>query len=315
MSDSVNNRISRGAIKKLTGNVNSCLSNKRNGHISHFQINYLSKKKSNEFLLYEDCGFPSWLKNIESRYWFTTKDKKRKIISFADVFSTTSKKRIEIIFDKVKDQFYLHYPVEINYFPPSDRRSDNQRDFALEEENRIISLDPGVRKFMVGYDPKGSLIYFGERANEKLKSLLLKIDKLQNNVKHKLKLWRKIKNLVSELHFKVISYLLKNYDTILLPEFKISGMIRGRKLPKITKRLLCMFSFHSFKEKMLFMSKRYNKKVVIVDESFTSQTCGTCGVLNKMGGVENYACGTCSFKIDRDVNGSRNIMIKNLFLR
>ena len=193
MDDSVNNRIPRGAIKKLSGNVNSCLSNKRNGNISRFNMNYLSRKKSNEFLLYEDANFPSWLRNIESRFWFTTKDRKRKTISFSDVFSDTPKKGMEIIFDKVKDQFYLHYPVEINYFPPLDRRSDNQRDFVQKEENRIISLDPGVRKFMVGYDPKGSLIYFGERANQKLKSLLLRIDKLQNNLKDKLKLWRKIR--------------------------------------------------------------------------------------------------------------------------
>ena len=76
-----------------------------------------------------------------------------------------------------------------------------------------------------------------------------------------------------------------------------------------------MFSFHSFKEKLLFSGKRYGKRVIIVDESFTSQTCGQCGERNKMGGLEVYKCSSCFFEVDRDVNGSRNILMKNLSLR
>ena len=309
----VHTRLPRGAIKKLSGNINSALTNKRNGNISHFQLKHL-REKENGFVLYEDAGFPSWIKDIESRYWFTGKDRKRRLISFRDIFNSTTKKGLEIVHDKLKDQFYLHYPVDVSYFPPTDRRSDNQREFERSEDDRVIALDPGVRKFMVGYDPKGSLIYVGQGANLKLSELLHKIDKLKDRQKQAI-LWRKIKNLVSELHFKTISYLLKNYDTILLPDFRISQMVKGKKLAKIVKRLLCMFSFHSFKEKLIFSGKRHGKKVIIVDESFTSQTCGQCGERNKMGGLEFYRCSSCFFEVDRDVNGSRNILMKNLSLR
>lgn len=124
-----------------------------------------------------------------------------------------------------------------------------------------------------------------------------------------------MKNLVSELHWKTISFLIENYDTIILPDFRVSQMIKGKKLAKITKRLMCMFSFFSFKEKLKFKCNMYGKKLIIVDESYTSRTCGTCGFLNNMKGKEQYKCIRCGLKIDRDVLGSRNILIKNIRLR
>jgi hypothetical protein len=38
-------------------------------------------------------------------------------------------------------------------------------------------LDPGVRKFLVGYDPSGNITFFGESASKILTFLLKKTDK------------------------------------------------------------------------------------------------------------------------------------------
>jgi putative transposase len=137
---------------------------------------------------------------------------------------------------------------------------------------------------------------------------LLRIDKEENPWY----LWKKVKNMVSELHWKTISFLVNNYDTIILPDFRVSQMLRSRKLSKITKRLMCMFSFHSFKEKLQYKCDEYNKKLFIVDESYTSCTCGVCGTVNNTKGKEEFNCSNCKLKIDRDVSGSRNILIKNI---
>ena len=59
-----------------------------------------------------------------------------------------------------------------------------------------------------------------------------------------------VKNLIAELHWKTISFLIENYDTIILPDFRVSEMVRKKKLSRNTKRLMCMFSFFSFKEKL-----------------------------------------------------------------
>ena len=51
--------------------------------------------------------------------------------------------------------------------------------------------------------------------------------------------------------------------------------------------------------------------VKIVSEYLTSQMCGKC--FNKRKTSEKqYNCPVCEIKIDRDINGARNIYIKEL---
>ena len=45
----------------------------------------------------------------------------------------------------------------------------------------------------------------------------------------------------------------------------------------------------------------------------TSKTCSCCGKLNyNLGSSEVFVCKECEMRIDRDVNGARNILIKNI---
>ena len=73
-----------------------------------------------------------------------------------------------------------------------------------------------------------------------------------------------------------------------------------------------MFSFYKFKEKLKYKCSVYGKKLYIVDESFTSKTCGSCGSMNDMKGKEVYKCKSCGLEVDRDINGSRNILLKHI---
>ena len=53
----------------------------------------------------------------------------------------------------------------------------------------------------------------------------------------------------------------------------------------------------------------------IVNESYTSVTCGKCGEINKnLGKSKNFKCSQCSLEVDRDINGARNILLKNIKL-
>ena len=299
-------RVPRGAVAKFVSSLNSAISNNRAGHNKSFTMKFRSKKSPTDYLHFEDKGYPAMIKKIRSHYWFTGKDGKKTKISFSDI---ESMKGLEIIYEKETGKYFLHCPVSRDWFPKEDRRSDNQAKFVSQGE-RVIALDPGVRKFMVGYDPAGYSIFFGDGASLELTHLLYDVDKNPSHSK-----WKKIKNMVSELHWKTISFLMENYDTIILPDFRVSQMIRKKKLARITKRLLCMFSFHSFKEKLMYKCATYRKKLCIVDESFTSCTCGVCGVINNIKGMETYTCESCGLVIDRDVSGSRNIFIKNATLR
>ena len=57
----------------------------------------------------------------------------------------------------------------------------------------------------------------------------------------------------------------------------------------------------------------YGSQVHICDESYTTQACGGCGLLNKsIAGKKVFNCEGCNFKIDRDYNAVRNIYMKHI---
>lgn len=147
-----------------------------------------------------------------------------------------------------------------------------------------------------------------------LYDLLLETDKEGISKKKKSKLRSRIKHLVDELHWKTIGYLTQNYDTILLPEFPISQMVRKKNISKRTKRLMYSYRFYQFKMRLESKCIENGCQLLIVDESYTSKTCGGCGCQNeKLGGSKEFECPSCGVEIDRDANGARNILIKNLF--
>ncbi|GBC00240.1 hypothetical protein RclHR1_00380008 [Rhizophagus clarus] len=66
--------------------------------------------------------------------------------------------------------FYLYVPISLNII-------DNQNNVC----GKVISLDPGVRTFMTGYDPDGQIIEWGNGDIDKVFKLSKKYDKLQSN--------------------------------------------------------------------------------------------------------------------------------------
>src|SRR6185369_8669496 len=228
-------------------------------------------------------------------------------------------------------EFYLCIPK------PLEIRADNQGPkFSVAEENRgagIISLDPGVRTFMTGYNPSGEAIEWGEGDISRLYRLCSHYDRIQSgrdsihgkeNKRKRYKLRRcmlrihkKIRNLVDECHRKLARWLYENHHVVLLPEFKTKDMVKSggfRKIQSKTARQMMTWSHFRFRQHLLHKSREYPWcKVVICTEEYTSKTCGCCGVINpKLGGQKTFNCTSCGSVIDRDVNGARNILLKYL---
>ena len=67
-----------------------------------------------------------------------------------------------------------------------------------------------------------------------------------------------------------------------------------------------------FKERLKSKCALRGCTLDICTEEYTSQTCGVCGCLTKVGGLDVFTCTSCKVSIDRDVNGARNIAIKRL---
>lgn len=300
-------RIPRGAYHKFTSALNSALSNLKAGNIKEFELKFKSRKNLEQTVYFEDECYPVLFKYIKSVYWFRNKERKRTTISLSNL----PRKGCEIVYDLVTDRYFIHAPVPVGWFPIEDRRNDKQAMLKNQTETkRIIALDPGIRKFMVGYDPNQSITLFGKDASFELTKLMLEVDKVTDSATRKL-MWRRIKNLVNELHWKCIHYLISNYDIIVFTDFKVSQMLKG-KLNKKTKRLMGMFSFFSFKQKLIWKCKTHDKQLLIINESYTSKTCTCCGFVNKKNSNETLSCSKCGFKLDRDIIGARNIYLKSV---
>jgi putative transposase len=201
---------------------------------------------------------------------------------------------------------------------------------AHTQENEIIALDPGVRTFMTGYDPSGKILEIGAKDMTRIYRLCDAMDGIQSRFqqpttkarkRYRLKrAWKRlqvrVRNLIDEVHKKTTLTLVKSYKVILLPKFETSQMVKKaqRKIRSKTARGMLTWAHYRFQQRIIDKTREYRQcKVIIVDESYTSKTCGFCGHIHtKLGGNKVFKCPQCGVKLDRDVNGARNILLKFL---
>lgn len=91
---------------------------------------------------------------------------------------------------------------------------------------------------------------------DKLKSLIDKSKKKNTKLRNKcFKLKTKVKNIISDFHWKVSSFLTKNYEVVLLAVFKSKNL--KNKLNSYNNRLLDIYSHYKFQEKMKYQGNKY----------------------------------------------------------
>ena len=128
---------------------------------------------------------------------------------------------------------------------------------------------------------------------------------------------------MSEVHKKVANDLYKNYDTIMLPNFKVPDLVKKpknandkpRKIGSTTTRAMLNWRHYEFRQYLASKVLMRGNELAVVTEEYTTQCCGKCGNLNKsVGDKEVYKCCNvkCKFQCGRDENAARNIFLKYL---
>jgi putative transposase len=195
------------------------------------------------------------------------------------------------------------------------------------QRQRVVALDPGVRTFLTGYDPSGALIEVGPGDVNRIARLCMHLDKLQSrcdkadNAKRRLRLRKaamrmrtRIRDLVGDAHKKAACFLSEAFDLVLLPKFETSKMVMRaqRRIRSKTARMMLTWAHYRFRQTLTMRAKRSGTHVKLVDEAYTSKTCGVCGTINqKLGGAKVCRCPSCAHQVDRDANGARNILLRN----
>jgi putative transposase len=201
-----------------------------------------------------------------------------------------------------------------------------------EKEKPIFSsvfLDPGTRKFQNFYSPDGICGHIGDRfCKKEITPLINKYEEYQKIIGNKNKeinkkgLWKrcyelitKVKHKVSDMHNQTANFLSTTFESIFIPIFETRKMVEKdtRKITKKTVKELLNLSHYKFRNKLADMCKIRGNKYKVITEEYTSKICTDCGKINKkLGGKEEFKCEKCGLEIDRDINASRNICIKNI---
>ena len=195
-----------------------------------------------------------------------------------------------------------------------------------ENQGGAVAVDPGIRNYGTYLSTDGRFGWVGQRAFERVLKLNLRIDKLKSIIatsedkRRKLrlrrvvdKLYHKIRDLVDEIQWKFINFLTKEFSVVIFPPFHVSDMTKSenRKIRKVVVRSMMSLRFYEFKERLKNKCKERHVLFIEQDESWTSKTNSFNGeVMTNLGGKESFSHE--GFRINRDVNGSRNILLRAL---
>lgn len=179
----------------------------------------------------------------------------------------------------------------------------------LPKQRTVVSGDLGVRTFLTTFS-NDEIIEFKRHNLQKLHDKIDLLKRLHRKKRYMSKVESRLENIVSDLHWRTARYLTSNYDTIFLGKLESQKCVRGN-IDKSVKRLINELRFYQFRQRLEYMSNKRDCTLKLVHESYTSQVCPNCVQLTKVS-EKIYTCKHCKFTIDRDILGSRNIMIKGL---
>ena len=307
--------IRASSVKEVITSYKSNFTNLKNGNINHFKIGFRSRKKQTQETISIPKTAVKLLDNgsklkIYNRYTHSAFNLHHEKIEKIN-------NEIKIIYVKRCNLWYLCVPIEYDICSLTENQGNGFN---------VVSIDPGIKTFLTLYDCNGQIFKIGnDDIKYKLVPLYTKIDRLKSfrsrcptiltrrNIKKRItKLIYKFKNLLLEIHNKASYFLTTNYSTILIPHLVNKYTIKSI-YGKTNRRNLLSWNHSNFLERLQHQAIKRGKVVKIVTEEYTSKTCGNCGCLHSdLSNKDIYECVHCGLVIDRDTNGSRNILLKNL---
>ena len=328
-------------VREFCSNTKSAFTNLKNGNITHFEMKVKQFKTAFSLFISK--------KSINKDGIFTSLLGKQKEFSkIIDVSEIENDCRL--IYDKQKKEFYLKCPMYEKLKTIKNRESVCGLDpgekifMTFYGTNTCGTIGEDIRKPILRMRNKisklQSILKKGvNRKNKKLRN--------KNYIKRKIsKTYEKIKNIVKELHNKTALFLCKNFEQIIIPPFETQKMVadkrneyknkakierqningenknevknklkaytRKGRLNKRVKYVLNTLSHYKFRQHLLNKCEEYGCELSVKTEEYTSKLCSKCGKISDKYNNREKECEHCEYKINRDINGARNILVKNM---
>jgi putative transposase len=201
--------------------------------------------------------------------------------------------------------------------------------FAIESENVIpisenqaVGIDMGIAYFLI--DSNDTFIENPRHTLKYEKQLRIANRSLSRKQK-KSKSWYKQKAQLAKLHRKIarvrqdflhkqsIQYVKRN-SLIVCEALQVKNMVKNKQLSKHISDA----SWSRFFEQLRYKSAKHGKTFVQVPPNYTSQTCNSCGNVDKANRrtQSKFDCTSCGHTANADVNAAKNILGKGIaFIR
>jgi putative transposase len=184
----------------------------------------------------------------------------------------------------------------------------------LEPNGNTVGIDLGLTTF--------ATLSTGEKidAPKPLRSALKRLRKLQRNLSRKTKgsnrrnrarvqvarLHARIADTRKDFLDKLSTRIIRENQTVVLEDLRVSGMIRNRKLA----RSIADAGWRQFRSLLESKALMYGRTVNVISTwEPTSQRCSACGELGgkKPLNIRAWTCLHCGAEHDRDINAANNI--------
>lgn len=289
-------------LRDLVKAYSTAITNLKRGNIDRFTMRYRSKKH------YQSIVIPKSALKIENKklYMYKTFMNNNGLRMSKNGYSMIFEHDCRLQYKH--GDWYLIVPIKI------------QTNMNSTKNNGIASLDPGVRTFQTIYSENHVVKI--QQNNDVLNKLHEKLSLFQSlraskrisrsHYKRRIqRIYKRLDNLIDELHFQTINYLSKHYELVLLPVFESQDMVK-RRLSRKCNRNMLQLKHYQFKERLKEKCRMTKScRLEIVTEEYTSKTCGSCGFLKEnLNSNRTFNCNNCNLTIDRDINGARNILLK-----
>ena len=311
------------AVFENVKNWKSAFTNLKNKNINHFEMGFLTKRKHKNKYAFSIPGSAIRIVQSDKKY-----DKNKRITIYTNItngfvfhLSECIPKELliekkdcikyehKLVFDGVN--YYLHLSIDREFIDITNPRK------------KIVSLDPGVRKFQTSWDNTNKSYFFGTRKSIQIKYLLKKRNKYQssNDKINFMKIEIRIKNLINELHHDTSTFLCKRYNNIILPKLNVRDIIKKKKnkyMSKDFKNSILRLKHCEFIDLLKTKAELYKTNILSdeegVHERYSSRMCSRCKFTNPKSSNEWKICGNCMYECDRDINGAKNIYYMNKHL-
>ena len=181
--------------------------------------------------------------------------------------------------------------------------------------NKLIGIDRGINNIAVVSNNQffgGGQVKNIVNKHKRLRKLLQRSG-TKSAKRHLKKLSGKEKRFRADINHQISKKIIASLnpgDTIVLED--LTG-IRNKRMKKPQRTLINGWSYFQLEQFLTYKAAEKGIRIKYIDARYTSQRCSKCGFICRSNRKEHsFCCKQCGFKLNADLNASRNICMKAL---